>query len=62
MVPKVELPKEEQKKAEQLGGSEPREPYVRRDTTPPCDRGGHRERSQANDDNREHERHWRNNH
>jgi len=34
--------------AEKLGGSEPKEPYVRRDTRPGADQTGHRQRSDAN--------------
>jgi hypothetical protein len=48
LAPK-EPSKKDQKEADKLGGSEPREPYVRRDQTPDYDRGGHAERSKAND-------------
>lgn len=50
MIPKVELPKEKQKEAERYGGYEPPAPYIRRDSVPSADKGGHAERSKANDE------------
>lgn len=48
--------KKERQEAERFGGGE-RDNYNLPDTTPGCDRGGHRERSEQTQPN--HQEHWR---